>query len=314
MILRNNDLGNETDGKHSYRAHIMAVGILVYGEVPLGFTPLEQVPQIAGYAALFDTALSAQAEESADVSEVFAEIAEADALLRRKHSACQEYLVGECQFADKGTVTYLEDRFDMFAGLPNSRGDMIKVVRDMLVAYDNIGVEHPDIALSAVLFGELQTLFDSLIAIGDTLEKEYAEKKETTTNKNVLRIGTGEKLMRWVFHRAKSYMGDDDPKLLELGFVPVSMIWTPGTSLPAVTGLTYDPNTNTLSFDADPDAKDYDAQVAPNDEAPDWTTIYSGEENQCVHNPGVGEWLFRVRANDEVKGEWSEPLEVTIAQ
>ena len=94
---------------------------------------------------------------------------------------------------------------------------------------------NPDLTLSVEIFGALQALYDTFIAINDILPKELAEKKEATRQKNHLRREIGEKMMRCVFNRAKSFWGDDDACLLELGFVPKSMIWTPGKQLQPLT-------------------------------------------------------------------------------
>ena len=57
------------------------------------------------------------------------------------------------------------------------------------------------------------------------ISEEISQRRETTVEKNIERE-KGNKYLRRVFHRAISFWGDNDSRLLELGFVPKSTIWT----------------------------------------------------------------------------------------
>lgn len=64
-----------------------------------------------------------------------------------------------------------------------------------------------------------------------------------------------------------------------------------------VTGLAYDTNTGTLSWDNLPDIWSYHAEYAPDQPAPIYIEFWSGEETSVVYDPGGPlSYLFRVRA------------------
>ena len=84
--------------------------------------------------------------------------------------------------------------------------------------------------------------------------------------------------------------------------------------LPAPEGFNFDIPSTTGSFSAVEGAVGYTAQLTPNVEPYDWTQIYQGQDLSFVHNPGVGSWVFRVRAYNDIVGVWSALLEVVIAQ
>ena len=84
--------------------------------------------------------------------------------------------------------------------------------------------------------------------------------------------------------------------------------------LPAVEGFGYDVPSRTGSFDEVIGRVGYTAQITENVEPYDWTEIYQGQETSFVHDPGVGSWVFRVRAYTDIVGIWSALVEVVIAQ
>ena len=230
MIFKNNNLTKDTDAEHLARAQMMAVGVATYGAA-LDFTPA-QITEYDAYATDIYAALNTQHEESADVDEYFVLVKNTHDSAVAKYRACQLVIKGEMESATPGTVEYLDERFDIEDDIPRGRKGFLKVAEFMVSAYDAIGVEHPDVALPATAFEELRTLVAELLAAMEAIGRELAEQKEATVSKNVLRTTVGEKGMRKCFHRAVAYWGDDDPRLLELGLVPKSSIWTPGQPEP----------------------------------------------------------------------------------
>ncbi|MCK5833679.1 hypothetical protein KAH81_08420 [bacterium] len=193
MPYDNNDLGNDTDAQHSERAHTLANGIGDHG-VDLGFELLVEIPEIEAYPGEFDTALSAQIEESADVDAIFVALQGKTAELHSQYVACQDYIRGEMVFASDADAEYLNERFDIYGGLPRTRDGVQKMARAMITGYDSIAVELPSVTLPASLFEDLRTLVTEYAAIAeDGIRDELAEQKAATVVKNEVRR-RGEKL------------------------------------------------------------------------------------------------------------------------
>jgi len=131
-------------------------------------------------------------------------------------------------FATPEDAEYLNERFDIYGGLPRTRDGVEKMVRAMISGYDSIAVELPSVTLPAALFEALRKLSTKYAALAEGgIRKETSEQKAATVSKNLTRAN-GEKLMRRVYHRAVAYWGDDDPRMLEIGLMPKSSIGTPG--------------------------------------------------------------------------------------
>ena len=230
MIFKNNNISRDTDAEHLARAQMMAVGVTTYG-VELDFTPA-QILEYDTYATDIYDALNSQHEESADVDESYVLVKNTHDATLAKYRACQSVVKGEMESATPETVEYLDERFDIEDDIPRGRKGFLKMAEFMVSAYDAILVEHPDVTLPATKFEELRALVIALDAAMKAIGRELAEQKSATVSKNVLRKTTGEKGMRKCFHRAVAYWGDDDPRMLELGLVPKSSIWTPGQPEP----------------------------------------------------------------------------------
>jgi len=87
MPYDHNRLTADTDAQHSERAHTLAIGIGTHG-VDLGFDPLVEIPEMEGYADIFDAALSVQIEEAADVDAIFVALQNKADELHVKYVAC----------------------------------------------------------------------------------------------------------------------------------------------------------------------------------------------------------------------------------
>ncbi len=240
MIFKNNQISMDTDADHLARAQMMAVGVATYGD-ELDFTPA-QIAEYETYATDIFAALDSQHEESADVDEAYVAVKAKHEETLAKYRACQSVIKGEMEFASDPTREYLDERFDIEDDVPRGRRGFLKMAEFMVSAFDAIAVEHPDVEIPSSRFEELRTLVDELHAAMKAVGKELAEQKEATVSKDVLRKTTGEKLMRKCYHRALAYWGNDDPRMLELGLVPVSSIWTEGDPEPGEPELPVFPN------------------------------------------------------------------------
>ncbi len=230
MPQQNNDFTHDTDGQHIERCETLFIGIDAHGAA-LSFSAAD-ITKIKTYCTDIKAAMLALAKEKADVDEVFVELHAAEAAARIKYTACQDYVRGEMQVAEAGTAEYMNERFNIHGGAPDRREDFINEADEMIDSYTNILTEHPDVTLAPALFDELTALIAALRVAKNAVPIERAQESEASVVKRVLMETTGYSILRWVFNRAKSFWGDDDPRLLELGFVPKSMIWTPGSGEP----------------------------------------------------------------------------------
>jgi hypothetical protein len=249
MPYQDNDFTHDTDGQHLERCEILKAGIDTYG-VELSFAPAD-ITKIKTYCDDIKAAVLALAKESADVDEVYVELHDAETAARLKYVACQDYIRGEMQVATSGTAEWLNERFNIHGPAPVRREDFIKEANSMLDSYAHIAVEHPDVALNDVLFDACEALIVALKTAQLAVPKEKAEKSESAVEKRVLMETTGMHILRWVYQRAISFWGDEGPHLLELGFLPKSMIWTPGQPVPGSANFP-DKVSNMSAVKADP--------------------------------------------------------------
>ena len=309
MVFRNNNFTKDTDGNHLLRAQNMSDGLTDHG-ADLAFTN-QQIVVFQGYPGLFSAALTEQADESADVSETYALLHEAEKKAREQYRRCQQVIQGEMAVAVPATRICLEERFDIYGDLPRRQADFLKVATKILTGYDYIVAEHPEIVLPAAPFDDLRTFFNAMDTNIRKIDDEVAESREASVNKSETRI-QGEKYLRQVYHRAVAFWGDNDSKLLELGFVPASMIWTENKP-PHPKNFAHDGMK--FSWDAVVDVDEYEIDERLTGASGDWTQLYKGAATSTTDRPpDAGEYDFRIRSwADDDSGAWSGVIVVNFS-
>ncbi len=221
--MKHNNFRIESEGIHLDRARTMAEGIAEFG-VELGFSPVE-IAEIVGYGEVFFAALSKQNLAKANQAEVNVELKIAIKPARKQFSRCRTLIRGEAQNLIPALGHYLESVFLLGQRIPRRNTVFAEFARDMLTAFDNLPAEHPEIAMPAEPFEILRTLVAALEAADKTVLEIRALKQMATFEKVELRR-RGESMFRRVYRRALSFWGDDASKLIQLGIVPKSEIWT----------------------------------------------------------------------------------------
>jgi hypothetical protein len=312
MIFRSNAFTSDTDSDHLARATEMADGLAIHG-LDLGFLAPE-IEVFTAYPAIFETALFKMDEEKADVDEKYTALHDEEDAVRAQYSACQKTIIGEMAVATEDVKAYLESRFDIYGSQPNSQSGFINVAASMLKGYDDLAVEHPDILLPAVPFEDLRTKLTSFSVTTGEISEEVSQKREATVEKNLER-GMGNKYLSRGFHRALAFWGDNDSRLLELGFVPKSMIWTDNKPY-SPKNLSYDEPTGTFSWDIVDDVDSYQLDCRLNNSTGDWTIMYEGTENSTISKPPTpAEYDIRCRAiAGDTLGNWCTPITVDFTQ
>lgn len=144
-----------------------------------------------------------------------------------------------------------------------------------------------------------------------TLNQEQEDLKTSRLLKTELRIIALNKVWAYMVEisEASKVVFEDSPaKLAEYSLYPG------GSELPyKVQNLAYTLLTNTVSWDVAVRAETYELEYKIDNPAAEWILAYEGVNIETVHNPGVGNWLYRCRGkNGSGGGEWSDELAVTI--
>ena len=155
---------------------------------------------------------------------------------------------------------------------------------------------------------QLATYRDTLLTMFDTADDESTESENAYAAKHLL-YDTDAYKLNIVLMSATLVMGDDDPRLHQLGFCPSSEIWTAHTP-PSVKDLLY--AAGLFSWTAIEGVDSYELQCRLVDETGDWTTFYEGADTSTTEKPAApGTYNVRCRAiaGDDL-GAWSGEIEV----
>ncbi len=223
MDLRNNSFSLDNIASLIFRMKLLSSNINLFAD-DLGIND-EEIANIMNIAGLLLNFANSEHKEKADVASIYAGLRHEEAKTRKQLYACRKFLRGELVFADESTSDYIEERFMLGKKLPKGRSEFIDMAKNMLEAFETIGEELPGITLPALPFDRLRDQMESLKAFHDRVQRERAERRAASTRLNQIRKECV-KTMRWVYFRAVSYWGVDEPRLLQLGIVNKSSIWT----------------------------------------------------------------------------------------
>ena len=80
-----------------------------------------------------------------------------------------------------------------------------------------------------------------------------------------------------------------------------------------IDNLMYNLQTNLVSWRAEPIAETYELEYKMDVPEGIWLTAYKGNLISTIHNPGIGEWIYRCRGiNSKGNGTWSNEINVII--
>ncbi len=223
-MIKNNAFTLDGEAQCLERLGILSNGIDRYGE-ELGFSN-DEITIIKDSTDKFFKGLDNLHEESAENAEIYTRLHLNDKEARKQLAKCRGLIHGEMCMADESLKKYLEERVEVRGRVPNRRMDFIEMVRNMLDVYDALPVEKPDIVFPPQPFEKLRTLFDSILITLEKISRERAESREARAKKVEIRKECNLMLSR-IYHRAVSFWGNNDSRLLELGMLPKSQVWTP---------------------------------------------------------------------------------------
>ena len=223
-MIKNNAFTLDSEDNYSERLHLLKAGIVKYGN-EIGFSD-EEIANIKENIDRYEKNKINKVWESSDVVGIYAKLHINVKEARKQLAKCRGLVHGEMCMADESLKKYLEERFEVRGRVPKRRMDFIEMVRNMLDAYDALPVEKPDIVFPAQPFEKLRTLFDSILGTLEKISRERAESREARAKKCEIRKQCNLMLSR-IYHRAVSFWGNNDSRLLELGMLPKSQVWTP---------------------------------------------------------------------------------------
>jgi len=249
------------------------------------------------------------------------EAEEAHQTYKQALNACLEYY----QKAKDALIEILhefENPDDMEAAY-GIRGETPRVPGLLEAAVNALKMEHdkrvamvppdPNVLPGAVVTN-LVALKDDMISKYDIALDERMESNITFTAKGKL-FETDSAYFRKIFTLAKLVWDEDDNRLLALGFVPKSMIWTHNRPH-APKNLTFDSESGTFSWDAVEDVDSYQLDCRLTGKKGDWTTIYEGAETSTSSKPPTAEeYDIRCRSiAGETSGNWCTPIVVDFTE
>ena len=230
-MFKNNRFTDDTHEEHNQRVMLCAAAAALYS-VELGLRP-SWVADIATYSGTFSALLDAQNIEDAEWHGAIADL-EAKRVALFDHNSDARWMVKtilDDPDLSAGDKRMIDDAFDIDVKLRKNVAILATATKALLEGQEKLVEIGAAWGLPA---GMVTNLTDGLTAMETSFrdgKKKHGEKLKATEDIYDARE-TGEMLLRNIFRWAMAVWGEDDNRLLELGCVPKSQIWTPGMPEP----------------------------------------------------------------------------------
>ncbi len=222
-MFKHNNFHIDSKGEFMARIRIMDDGIEKYHD-SIGFSDIE-VNEILEFIENYMKLGYEAKEEKADMKEFYAVVKLASKKVQKGIYACRKALRGLSRLEDGDVPIYVEERFELDKKVPKDRAGYVAMAENILEGYSALPVEQPDFYVPPPPFEALETALNELKSALETLSRERAEARAKKSEHRRMRA-KGENIMRNIYHHAIAFWGDEDPRLLELGLVDKSGIWT----------------------------------------------------------------------------------------
>lgn len=173
-----------------------------------------------------------------------------------------------------------------------------------------------DYKADLIALGFVQTEIDKLETYGEALydaneaQEDLKQQIRLRTEQRVTAYNAVWEYMKKISAASKQVYADNYTKQQMYLLYPEGEGGRPGK----IQGLEYDLPTHTASWLLNMASDTYQLEYKYDDEVSEWETAYDGTATEAVHDPGEGDWLYRVRGvNDKGPGEWSDELSVSIS-
>jgi len=222
-MFKNNSFTLDSYSQFSSRLTNMLEGIINYKDI-LGFSDIE-IEEISVFVDDYLSISPEVSDETGDLAGNYVALKKYGLEVQKEIYACRKVLRGLSSTEEGELPIYIEERFELDRKVPKRRAEFVAMAENILDGYSALPVEQPDFAVPAAPFERLQAALDKLRPALETISRERAESRAKTAERRRLRK-KGEKILRNVFLRAVAQWGAEDERLLALGMVHKSGIWT----------------------------------------------------------------------------------------
>ncbi len=229
-MFRNNSFGKDSEGDFRERIRIMANGLSECYD-SIGFSEAE-VAEIEAFVGKYHNMGYQAKEERADEAEYSVLIRGTSLEVQKGVYDCRKALRGFAALEGGDARIYIEERFELGKKVPKRRAEYVAMAESILQGYTALATELPGFFVPPPPFERLQTALDKHRPVQEAISRERAEARARNSERRRLRK-KGERILRNVFLRAVAHWGVDDSRLLTLGMVNKSGIWTPKKKSPA---------------------------------------------------------------------------------
>jgi len=230
-MFKGNQFSRDTHEEHLQRCQLCAIGVVTYdGE--LSFRPSWKA-DITAHAPNFEALMNEQNIQDAEWRGAVTSLETARNNLYEYNSSARWMVkaILDDPLMDSGVLRLIGDAFDIDGDLTKGFFNLTENTRKLLNGQTKLVDLGAPWTLPAVMVAKLTYGLTVVESFADTAEDEHGEKLKATDDIYTART-FGENLLRNIFRWVVANWGDDDPRMLEFGFVPKSQIWTPGTPEP----------------------------------------------------------------------------------
>ena len=305
-MLRNNKFSHDSDAERWERLDLLATNIDTYA-VELAVAG-EKLQWAKGACAAWETARTGAGVELGEKEEAFQEYHQKLDELSKYYTSAKELLLAVIYEYEKPDEIIEEYHID--GESPRDLKRLVAHVDWWNETHERLKAAGDPRIIADSIVAQLVTFRNETKALWEFAIKQKREKLDAFEAKDLLFAQDGKKLI-WLLSVCKLVWGYDDHRLLELGLVPKSQIWTPAP-FPPPDNFAHDGTK--FTWDMVEDAAAYEVDYRLTGASGDWTTLYEGADNYTTEKPpDPGEYDFRVRAIADGKlGAWSGVLPVNF--
>jgi len=230
-MFKDNNFTRNTHEEHLQRCQLCALGVATY-DAELAFRP-SWVSDITAHAPAFEALLNEQNIQDAEWHGAVESLETARNNLYELNSSARWMVktILDDPTMESGVLRLIDDAFDIDEKLSKGFFNLTENTRKLLNGQAKLVAMTAPWTLPAAMVTNLTDGLAAVESLADAAEDEHGEKLKATDDIYTAR-SDGEHLLRNIFRWVVANWGDDDPRMLEFGFVPKSSIWTPGDPEP----------------------------------------------------------------------------------
>jgi len=302
FLIENNGFSGDTYGIRSTRFFLLSANIATYATALA--IPTDVQTWATGASAAWQAKLASHSIEQGERFEYFQISQTSDAALLEQYNLLKELII-----ARYGQDNEMIRLYGCFGPTPADRDSILNKAY-ILIETNTVQLAASDPkALPVAMTNNLKTLADASKDDYTGAIKELREAKQSTVELTEL-YNTDSDNLRNLYQWACAMWGKFDTRLLDLGFVQAQKHGGGQPGFPQ--NLAYDSANTRYSWDFVANATSYEAVYKATTDI-DWQVLYTGTDNQVVHDLGYGNWEVKVRArNANGYSDFCTPISVVI--